>query len=763
MGALKTVGTITRRTFLIGSAAIAGGVAFGTYMAKRPIPNPLLDNLEEGEAAITPFVKINSDGITLITPRADKGQGAYSIQANLIAEELDIDPASATITPGLPGPAYYNAAVLGEGVPFPGYDDSSTAETMRKFMAVPAKLFAMQMTGGSSTVPDMFDRLRTAGAVARETLKEAAAQKAGVARADVKTEDGNVILPDGTKLAYSELAADAANIDPITDVSLRDPSEWRYLGKPDMQRLDMVAKCTGTEVYGIDKQVEGMVYASVCANPGIGGEVLSYDGDAAIGMPGVQHVVPVKHGVGVIASNTWYAFKALQALNCEWGPGPYPENSAKIWDALEASVDNEEDLDHRQRNDGDVESALADGDVIEASYRVPYLAHAPMEPMNAIVKVEEDKVAGGKVEIWTGTQIPLFIRDKAAALSGVDPENVFVYAQPMGGSFGHKLEMTHVEQAVELAMTVKGTPVKMTWSREEDMTHDYPRPAAVTRARGIVADGKVETFDLSVSQSAMAPEWFERLSGISIPGPDATITTGSWDQPFAIPNYRVTGYRAPSMVPVSSWRSVGASGNGFFHDSWLDELIHAAGADPLEERLRLCMHDTSKKVLEEVGKLSGWDGPSLGASSAGDARGRGVAFCMSFGVPTAQVIEVTNTEAGIKIDKAYIVADVGTVLDPTNIEAQLFGGLIYGLSHAINSELTYENYAPQQNNYHAYEGMRLYQTPEVEVVVLENSERIRGVGEPGLPPAAPALGNAIYAATGQRIRELPFNKHIDFV
>jgi len=600
MGALKTLGTVTRRTFLIGSAAIAGGVAFGTFMAKRPIPNPLLSDLEDGEAAITPYVKISADGITLITPRADKGQGSYSMQANLIAEELDIDPATATITPGLPGPAYYNTAVLTEGVPFPGYDESATAETAREFMAVPAKLFQMQMTGGSSTVPDMFDRLRTAGAVARETLKQAAAQKAGVASSELKTENGHVILPDGSKMSYTELAADAAKIDPVSDVTLRDPSEWKLLGKPGMQRLDMVAKSTGTEVYGIDKQVDGMVFASVCANPGIGGDVLSYDADAASAMAGVQKVIPVKHGVGVIASNTWYAFEALKALNCEWGPGPYPENSAKIWEALEASVDNEENLDHRQRNDGDVEAALEDGEVIEASYRVPYLAHAPMEPMNAIVLVTDDKV-----EIWTGTQIPLFIRNKAAQISGIDAENVLVYVQPMGGSFGHKLEMTHVEQAVELAMEVKGTPVKMTWSREEDMTHDYPRPAALTRARGTVADGKVETFDLSVSQSAMAPTWFGRLTGMGVPGPDATITTGSWDQPYAIPNYRVTGYRAPDMVPVSSWRSVGASGNGFFHDSWLDELIHAAGADPLAERLRLCMHENSQKVLEEVGSLSG--------------------------------------------------------------------------------------------------------------------------------------------------------------
>jgi len=253
------------------------------------------------------------------------------------------------------------------------------------------------------------------------------------------------------------------------------------------------------------------------------------------------------------------------------------------------------------------------------------------------------------------------------------------------------------------------------------------------------------------------PDWFGRLMGMGVPGPDQTITTGSWDQPFAIPNYRVTGYRADKMAPVSSWRSVGASGNGFMHDSLLDELIHQAGADPLQERLRLCMHDTSKKVLEKVGEISGWDGPSMGEN-----KGRGVAFCLSFGVPTAIVTEVTNTDSGIKIDKVYAVVDVGEVLDPVNLEAQVFGGIIFGMAHAMNCETTIEEYAAQQNNYHNFEGMRLYQTPEFEIVALNNAEKIRGVGEPGLPPAAPSLGNAIFAATGQRIREMPFNKHIDF-
>ncbi len=750
---MSRLGTVTRRAFLIGGVAVAGGVAFGVYRAVRPVDNPLLDDLAPGEAAITPYVKIDAEGITLITPRADKGQGAYSIQACLIAEELDIDPATATISPGLPGPAYYNGAVLGEGTPFPAYDEGTLANATRRFMSVPAKLFALQLTGGSTTVPDSYERLRMAGAVARETLKEAAARRTGVDRQELRTGDGAVILPDGGRIAYTDLAADAAGIEPVQDVVLRDPAQWRILGKPDLRRLDMVAKCTGTEKYGIDLRFDGMLHATVRANPRRGGAVERYDATAAQAMRGVRQVVPVSHGVGVIADNTWRAFRAAEAIEIVWGEAAYPENSEGIFAALEAALDNEDHYDHRQRDDGDVEAALQGGQVVEAGYRVPFLAHAPLEPMNAVVRVGDDRV-----EIWTGTQIPLFVRDHAAGIAGIDKDKVFVYAQPMGGSFGHRLEGTHVQQAVELAMAVKGTPLKMTWSREEDMTHDYPRPASVARGRGRVSGGRVETFDLAVSQSAMVPEWFGRLTGMTIPGPDATITTGSWDQPFAIPNYRVTGYRAPSMVPVSSWRSVGASGNAFYHESFLDELIHAAGADPLAERIRLCMHEPSRKVLEAVGDMAGWSGPSPGGK-----RGRGVAFCLSFGVPGAQIVEVTDTGRGIRIDKVFVAVEVGRVLDPVNLEAQVFGGVIFGLGHAMNCELTYAGQVPQQNNFHAYEGMRLYQSPAIEVRALTNGKSVRGIGEPGVPPAAPALANAIFAATGQRIRELPLNKHVDFV
>ena len=565
-----------------------------------------------------------------------------------------------------------------------------------------------------------------------------------------KTENGAVVLPDGKRLPYTELAADAAQTAPVTDVALRDPSKWRYLGKPFL-RTDMVAKSTGTQSYGIDLAFKDMVYATVRTNPGLGGPMKSYDAAAAEKMRGVKKIVPITSGIGVIADNTWRAFKAADAVKIEWGPAPYPATTEEMWKTLESSATPERQ-DSRLRDDGDVEAALAAGKVITAEYRTPYLAHAPLEPSNATVLVSDDRC-----DIWCGTQIPNFLLDHAAKLTGLDRSAIFLYAQPMGGSFGRRLEDDYVLQAIEVAMAMKGTPVKMTWTREEDMTHNIPRPMHLGKGRGTVKDGKVETLDLDSISQSMARSWFGRLASPP-PGPDATIVLGAWDQPFAIPNYRVTGYAAPEMVPVSSWRAPGANSNGFMHDCFLDELIHAAGADPLEERIRLCMHDTSRKVLEAVGKMSGWNGPKIGEN-----RGRGVAFVLSHGVPAAEVIEVTNTPQGIRIDKVFIAVDVGRVLDPVNFEAQAMGGVIFGLGHAMNCELTYDKYRPKQLNYYAYEAMRMYQTPKIEIQGLENGANIRGIGEPTLPPAAPALANAIFAATGKRIRELPLNKSIDFV
>ena len=747
---MSRVRTIARRSFLIGSAAVLGGVAFGTYMYKRPVANPLLEDLEPGAAALTPYVRIDGDGITLITPRADSGQGAYSVQAALIAEELDVELDQIRVDPGMPGPAYYNTALSAEAAPFPSTDDGFVANSARGMMDVMMKFLGMQITGGSTTVPDGFDKLRMAGAVARETLKAAAAQKSGVSVAMLRTARGAVELPDGQVLSYVELAPIAATIDPVNDVALRDPGSWRLIGKV-MERVDIVAKSTGTQVYGIDFEPEGVVHASVRTNPRRGGPVNSFDASAARAMRGVSEVLEITGGVAVVADNTWRAIQAVNAIDIEWGAAPYPAEMEEHWQALSDSF-KEEQIDSRKRDDGDVDAALAGGDVIEAEYRAPYLAHAPLEPISATVLVGERRV-----DVWTGTQIPRFVQNTVARMTGLENEDVYVHVQMMGGSFGHRLEDRVVKEAVEIAMQLRGTPVKLTYSREEDMTHNDTRQIAMARGRGAVREGQVHGFDLGIAMPSVVASQMGR-QGLAVPGPDLQIVAGAWEQPFEIPNYRVTGYRAPELAPVSSWRSVGASTNGFFHDVFLDELIHAAGADPMEERLRLCWHDPSRKVLEAVAEMSGW-----GRSILAPGTGRGVAFCMSFGVATAEVIEVTQTDAGIRIDNVWVAAEVGTVVDPVAFENMVQGGVVWALGHAMNSEITYADGMVEQRNYYDGAGMRLHQTPRIAVRGLENGAQVRGMGEPMVPPAAAALSNAIFAATGQRIREMPMNKFIDFV
>lgn len=746
MGRLKTVG---RRAFLIGSAAVLGGVAFGAYMVARPVDNPLAEGLAEGDATFNPYVKLTAEGITLIVPHADIGQGVQSAQAALIAEELDIELDQATLSFGEPSAAYYNTAFAEEGVPFMSFDDGSVAKTARTVLGGLVKVIGLQGTGGSSSMPDQYEKLRMAGAVARETIKAAASQQTGVPVSELTTAKGAVVLPDGSMLNYVDLAAVASQIDPVFDVALRDPATWTKIGKP-MLRTDIVAKSTGTQPFGIDLELTGMLYASVRANPRKGGVLNSFDATTAEAMRGVQAVVPVTNGVAVVADNTWRAIQAVNQIDCQWGPAPYPAEMDAHWAEVSSSFIPER-LDQEWRVEGDVEEAFSADDVISIENRAPYVAHQPLEPLNATVLVTQDGV-----EIWTGHQMPRFLQQQVAGVAGVEPEQVTFHNQFSGGSFGHRLEFEHIKQATEIAMALRGTPVKMTYSREEDFQQDFPRQLAMSRAQGVLKDGKINALSLDIASPSVLASQGARLGQVA-PGPDMQIVAGAWNMPYDIPNLRVRGYRVPELGPVSSWRSVGASHAGFFAENTIDELIRAGGADPVEERLRLVNHPVHRQVLEAVAEMANW-GADLGPN-----RGRGVALVESFGVPTAEIIDLTMTDNGIKIDTVYVAADVGKVIDPVNFENQVQGGIVWALGHAINSEITYSDGMAEQTNYHAAEGMRIFQTPEIIVQGLENGDKIRGIGEPPVPPAAAALASAVFDATGERLREMPFNKFIDFV
>lgn len=737
---------IARRGFLFGSVALLGGVAFGWWRYATPHGNPLESRLADGQTTLTPYVLIDAQGVTVIAPRAEMGQGIHTTLAALVAEEMDLDLTQIRVIHGPASAAYYNSAILSEGIPFAPTDDSWLAGTARKAMDIPAKFLGLQATGGSSSIPDAFDKMRLAGAAARAALAQAAAIRLNLPADTLRTEAGAVIAPDGTRLTYTDLAPDAAGIDLPSEPPLKARVDWRILGKTQ-PRTDMRAKVTGTAEFAVDLRLPGMRFATVRTNPRLGGPMNGFDASAAESMPGVDRIIPLENGVAVVATNTWTAMQAADAITFDWGPAPYPATSSEITETLRASF-TEDRIDSTNRNDGDVDAVLT-ADDWQAEYTVPYLAHATMEPMSSAALLKD-----GTLTVWSGNQLPTQIVAEAQALTGLPAEAITVETLLMGGGFGRRAEMDIIRQTITVAMAMEGTPVLVTWSREEDMTHDAYRPAAIGRVRARVENGTLTAFDFATCSSSVIESQAGRL-GYSIPGPDGAIVQGSWEQPYRFANHRVTGYRAPAMVPVGSWRSVGASQNAFFHETAIDELAHAAGIDPLEFRLNHIDHDPSRKVLEAVAELTNW-----GNTPAG--RARGVAFCMSFGVPVAEVIEVENTPAGIRMTNAWIAADVGTALDPGNIEAQLQGGMVYGLSAAIRGEITFSDGMAEQANFWDYEPLRLSQCPPVTTRILENLPHIRGIGEPGTPPAAPALGNAIFALTGQRLRDLPFARSVGF-
>ncbi|MFT4715601.1 MAG: isoquinoline 1-oxidoreductase beta subunit [Paracoccaceae bacterium] len=750
---MSRVGTIARRSFLIGSAAIVGGVAFGAFKLLETPENPLAGSKDN--SVLNPYVLIDKSGVTIITPRAEMGQGVQSMLAALVAEELDLAWQDVRVMHGPSGAAYANRLLIGMAMPVRDYLERSSFHTqLDEILEEVPKTLAMQLTGGSSSTPDGFDKMRLAGAAARHVLITAAALRWGVDIEGLVTRDGQVIAPDGRTASYVDLAEAAALIDPPQNPTLKPQSDWRYLGK-SVPRLDIEAKSTGAALFGIDMRFDGMLYASVRMNPRLGGKMISFDASAAQKMHGVKKIVDLGTGVGVIASNTWLAMQAVQAVEITWGAASYPDETEQVYSQLGAAFKGRSN--RALRNDGNAVKTIkkaAETDGIVAEYRVPYLAHSTMEPMNATALYDM-----GRLKIWAGNQAPVVARLKAAQAVGLKIEDVEIEVPFLGGGFGRRLEFDYVVLAARIAKAMPGTPIKTCWSREEDMTHDFYRPAAKARFSGVMGEDAPLAINAEIAVASVTRQIVGRYVGVT-PAVvlDRVMVEGAFDQPYKIPNYRVAGREVTTNIPVGLWRSVGASHNGFFHESFMDEMANSKALDPLEMRLGLIKeeHVPSFKVLKRVAEMAGWTGKT------GADIGRGVAFTYSFGAPTAEIVEVRNSPQGIRIVKVWAATDVGVALDPRNIRAQITSGIMYGLSAAVMGEITFSGGEVEQMNFPDYDALRMDNAPDVEVSVLENNDGINGIGEPGTPPSMPALANALFDLTGKRARSLPLNQMFDF-
>ena len=756
---MSRLGTITRRSLLVGAAALAGGVAVGYWYVRRPYPNPLEGELADGETTFNPYVKIAPDNrITVVAPRAEMGQGVSTTLAAMVAEEMQIGLDQLTVEHGPASFAYFNTAMMEDAGPFPWFDESVMAEMARTVFGSAGKLLGLQATGGSSSTRDGFERMRQAGAAARTMLVSAAAARLGVAEAELQTDRATIMhKASGRSLTYGEVAADAAKLEAPSTVRLKEKADWTILGKPQ-KRVDMLAKVTGAPIFGIDVFLPDMLFGTVRMSPRFHARPVSSDFAKALAVPGVQKVVPVDstygHGFGVIADSTWAAFRGAAAIEVEWGAADYPVDDAAIDAALmKALADGGGSL---LRDDGDADAAFKDAGsdrVISADYAAPMLAHACMEPMNATARFRD-----GKLEIWSPNQVPMMTAQLCASAVGIERDDATVHTTSLGGGFGRR-EMDFSIYAAIIARQAGGRPVKVTWSREEDIQHDVYRPPARARMKArLGADGLPVALDIEIAAPSVLASMLKRtFPSLSPVGPDPTITQGSHDQPLTISSYRVAGIKADLNIPVGFWRSVGNSFNGFFHESFLDEAAYAGGIDPVEQRKRLmAVFPSALAVVDKVAAMSAW------GEKLPEGRARGFAFTLSFGSWVGEVVEIAQTPTGIRIEKVWIAADVGTALDPGIIEAQLVSGAIFGLSAAIGQSISLKDGMVEQSNFHDFDAMRIFQCPSFEVAILQNHPKMGGVGEIGTPPAAPALANAVFALTGKRIRTLPLNREVVF-
>jgi isoquinoline 1-oxidoreductase beta subunit len=709
---------VSRRSLLTGGLATGFLLAF--HLPLRAAVNEPVQPVDATDGRFVPnaFIRIDETGRTvLMMPQVEMGQGTYTSISAVLAEELDADWSKVEVQHAPPNDKLYGNPTFG-----------------------------LQVTGNSNSIRAWWLPLRKAGATARAMLVQAAASQWGVEPASCTASKGEVAHPASSrKLGYGELALAAQGQTLPKDVPVKDPKDFVLIGQP-LKRLDTPDKVNGKAVYGIDAILPGMKFATVAACPVFGGKVGKVDDSAAVKLPGVRKVVVLEDMVAVIGDHMWAAKKGLEALKIEWDEGPNAKITTEdIWQDLRRASEKDGAV---AKSDGDIAKALAGGDKFEAAYELPFLAHASMEPINATVHVRPDAC-----EIWTGTQIMTRVQSEAAKAAGLPVDKVIVNNHLLGGGFGRKLEPDMVVAAVKIAKQVD-YPVKVVWTREEDIQHDVYRPVYRDQITASLVDGKVAGWKYKVAGSAVLARWLPPAfqKGIDIDAIDAAV-----DAPYDFANFHVEYVRAePLSVPTGFWRGVGPNNNVFAVECAMDELARKAGKDPIEFRKSmLTKNPRMLAVLNQVAERSGWGQPLP------PRVGRGVCVQPSFASFIATVVEAEIDDIGeIVLRRVTSVVDTGIAVNPDTVKAQIEGGLVFGLTAALYGEITIDKGRVQQSNFHDYRMMRINETPKIEVIVVKSGEAPGGIGEAGVNAGPPALRNAILAATGVTLRRLPIDRKL---
>ena len=718
---MSETAALSRRGFLKTGALAGTGLVIGLYLPGR-------GETASAAAATASFapnawLSIDPQGkVTIWVGKSEMGQGVRTSMPMLVAEELEVEWASVRI-------------------------EQALADKDR---------YGDQGTGGSTSVRTSWEPLRKAGATAREMLREAAAQSWKVDKSSCRAEKGAVVhTASGRRLAYGALAAAAAKLPVPREVPLKDPKDFRILGQR-LHRLDTPGKVDGSAQFGIDIRVPGMLYATVARCPVFGGKAAGHDESRAKAVKGVRHVVAIPSGVAVVADSTWAAMQGREALEVRWDEGPNAGlTSAAIRRQFEEAAQRGGAV---ARKEGDAGAALAGAArKLEAIYEVPFLSHAPMEPQNTTARVGKDLC-----EVWSPTQVPNSVQTECAKALGIPPASVKVHTTLMGGGFGRRLEEDYAVEAVQVAKAV-GAPVKVVWTREDDMRHDWYRPASYHRlSAGLDGDGRPAAWTHRVvAPSIVGQRWPQAIKN----GLDESAVDGAANLPYGIPHILVDYVMSNTPVPTGWWRAVYNTQNGFVNECFIDELAAASGKDPYEFRLGLLSEPRKvfqpgddlplvtarlKGVLELAASRAGWGKPLP------KGRGRGLAAHFSFGSYVAEVAEISVAESGaVRVHRVVAAVDCGMTVNPDILEAQVQGGIVYGLTAALKGAITIDKGRVEQGNFDDYEVLRIEEMPEVEVHTVPSSEHPGGMGEPGVPPIAPAVANAVFAATGKRIRRLP--------